>query len=1093
MRIEQKATLTVGLIVTLLCLAFLYQGISQHNQTIDQLMERTASQIDQNVTAAKNFSFDGYEKRIQTLLSVQNKAITAFIARDRKALYQSALPAFNQLRAENSYFEILHFHLPDGTTLLRMHDPDHYGDNLLDSRPMIRAMHQQQKMMTGCEIGVHGTYYRVIAPIFDGDTYVGAVEFGISMNLVADYLRRHLEIPSASLLDLGELPDASSFAGSKRLHRGDLLIDAPADSLFSHLPDLHNLGAVTHLRTISIDDHQYVFHIHKLFSDFNGKLFCGIIAVQDISDLINDKNNFLVRTLLFSAILLLLTFLTLHFTFGQMVRAMVQKNRELELAEAKYRSTASFLESLMDSIPDLIFSKDGKGIYRSCNQAFAAFYDMNREDIIGRSDHDLFPPEQADRFVESDERARELGQFRGRQQWQETSLGDRRAMDTIKIPLLDEKGTPQGIIGISRDITAQKLGEESLKNAARQWAITIDASDDIIFLVDLKHRLLRGNLAFSNMAGLTPKEAMGKDIRALIHPPGVNDKSCALCQALEALQDQVLTVEADECCNPLGKPVQATVKVLYNTEQKPISIFYSLHDLSYQRRIENQLRASSDEWERTFHAFPDLITIQDKEMRIIKANDAATHLLAQNDKDLVGQTCYQVFRGQDQPCPNCPGLTTFETGQTSSEIIEHQNLNKVFQVTISPILDRDGQILHLAHVAKDITAQKRLEQELLQAHKMEAIGTLAGGIAHDFNNILTAIIGFAEMAKLNTPPDSPVFDDLKQILKGGRRAADLVRQILTFSRKSDELRPAPISPHLIVKEALKMLGASLPKTLSIHQEIDQDCGLILANPTHIHQIVINLCTNALHAMENEQGTLTVTLGRREFSAEELNGKDECLPGPHIVLSVSDTGCGMAEETLDRIFDPYYTTKEKGRGTGLGLAVIHGIVKEYHGLIQVESTPGQGSTFTVSLPAMADPIFDQDLISTLTPENMATGTERILIIDDEEPILAMQESVLTYLGYQVTCFNDSQQAMQAISEHPDQFDLVITDQTMPKLSGIEIVRQVLTLRPDLPIIICTGYSSVLSERKALDSGARKFLLKPINVEVLAAAVREALDT
>ncbi|MBC8208270.1 MAG: PAS domain-containing protein [Desulfobulbaceae bacterium] len=1097
MRTEVKATLTVGLIVAFLCFSFLFQGISQHNRSIDQLTKDAGDKIDQHVAGAQGFSFSLYDERIQSFIEIHPQITQAFIERDRDQLMLLSGPIFNRLKKENPYFENIQFHLPDGTSFLRVHEPETFGDSIADKRPMVQSVHEEQLPISGCELGLHGNYYRIIVPVFADGIYAGAVEFGISMEMITDHLRRTINLPTASFIDQRWLIQQSLPPiehSNKQISNNRLLINASPDSLFAHIPDMENMESnspIFHVRDLTINDRHYILHIHTLFSDFNGMPYCGIIAAQDITDLVASKRLFLLQTLVTCVGLLLLTLLTLHFTFGKMIRGMAQETERRKDAEKTSHSTTMFLKSLIESIPDLIFSKDQDGVYQVCNRSFTTFFNKSQEAMLGHTDHELFPEEQAKRFIASDREAMEKGLFRSPRLWHQGPDGSQIAMDTIKIPFRNHDGQILGIIGISRNVTDNKKTEDALKNAAKQWATTIDASDDAIFLIDLNQRLLRANKAFYAMTGTAPETTLNTLIQDITHPEG-EKTACALCRAHESKQDTTLIMEADTTGNPMGRPIQATIKVVRDLDDQPVSIFTSLHDLTYQRQIEDQIRSSRDEWERTFHAITDLITIQDSEMRILKANQAARDLLEKDGKSLIGQTCYQAFRGQDLPCPDCPGLTSLTEGKTCSEIIEHKTLNKLFHVTISPIFDPSGKILHLAHVARDITDQKKMEQELFQAHKMDAIGILSGGIAHDFNNILTAIIGFAEIARFNTPPEDPMYEHLEQILQGGRRAADLVKQILTFSRKDDELKPTPLSPHLIIKEALKMLNASLPKTVSIHQEIDQDCGMIMADSTRIHQLIINLCTNAFHAMENEQGTITIKLQRKEVTAEELAGEKECTPGPYIVLTISDTGCGMDEKTRALIFDPYYTTKEMGRGTGLGLSVTLGIIKQYHGLIRVESAPGAGSTFTVYLPALVDPMLDDKSTNILAATNMATGSEQVMLIDDERSILAMQQTVLNYLGYKVTCFNDSEEAMEFFTTHPDQFDLIVTDQTMPKITGIEVIHQVLKLRPHMPIIISTGYSSILHKEEALSIGARIFLRKPVKIEVLAAAVREALD-
>jgi len=411
--------------------------------------------------------------------------------------------------------------------------------------------------------------------------------------------------------------------------------------------------------------------------------------------------------------------------------------------------------------------------------------------------------------------------------------------------------------------------------------------------------------------------------------------------------------------------------------------------------------------------------------------------------------------------------------------------------------DEKRQEKYVVSIGRDISERVRIEMEkahleieLRQAHKMEAIGTLAGGIAHDFNNILTVIYGYSEMGKRFSQGEGRLAEYLEQISKAAQRAKELVQQILTFSRKSEsKLRPMALYP--LVREALQLLRSSIPSTIEIVSDLDPECGAILADPTNIQQIIMNLCTNAVHAMEKESGQLGVILSRRKFTNRRLDAGSAPLSGDFVELCVSDTGQGMGEEILEHIFDPYFTTKEVGKGSGMGLSMVHGIVHGLGGVIKVSSSPGKGSVFRVYLPALDTPSCAEEEESALT-DFLPTGKERILFVDDEEAIVDIHKVFWSELGYGVEVFSDSRQALQAFQSAPGRFDLVITDQTMPHLSGTDMSQQMLSIRPDLPIILCTGYSNVVSEQEALDLGIRQFVMKPVRFHELAKMARVVLD-
>ncbi len=382
----------------------------------------------------------------------------------------------------------------------------------------------------------------------------------------------------------------------------------------------------------------------------------------------------------------------------------------------------------------------------------------------------------------------------------------------------------------------------------------------------------------------------------------------------------------------------------------------------------------------------------------------------------------------------------------------------------------------------------KYERQLQQVLKIQAIGTLAGGIAHDFNNILFPIVGYTELTMDEVPDDSVAHNNLEEVLKAAHRAKDLVQQILTFSRQSG-LERKPVKVHLIIKEALKLLRASIPASIEIINNIDDDCHPVMGDATQIHQVIMNLCTNAYQAMQDKGGTLEVNLSEVDVGYEETVKKIGMQPGKHLQLLVRDEGCGMDAVVLNRIFEPYYTTKEQGKGTGLGLSVIHGIVKNHRGDISVTSSPGKGTTFKVYLPITED----ADIANELAPSNgAAKGNERILLIDDEEQIVSMEQQMLENLGYEVTARTDSTKALEEFSEQPHNFDLVITDMTMPQMTGDELAQKLLDIKPDIPVILCTGFNEDITEEKALAMGIQKFVMKPVIKNDLATTIRTVLD-
>jgi PAS domain S-box-containing protein len=402
-------------------------------------------------------------------------------------------------------------------------------------------------------------------------------------------------------------------------------------------------------------------------------------------------------------------------------------------------------------------------------------------------------------------------------------------------------------------------------------------------------------------------------------------------------------------------------------------------------------------------------------------------------------------------------------------------------------LDPENLSAGVTFTAVDITRDIRAEEQLHQARKMEAIGALAGGIAHDFNNILFPIMGHTELLLEDVPGDSPFRNSLYKIHAASLRARDLVSQILTFSRQ-EKNSPRLLTMQPVVKEVMKMIRATIPAFIQIIQKIDAGCGPVRADPIQIHQIVMNLATNAYHAMEETGGEMRVSLTRADPAPHDLTGADR-KPVSCVCLSISDTGRGMDTITAKKMFDPFFTTKKPGKGTGMGLSVVHGIVTGMNGVIQVTSEPGRGTTVEVYFP-VAPEIPDEETLQV--DDRIPGGTEKILLVDDEPEIVSMEKQMLEGLGYHVSPFTSSVKALERFTTSPDSFDLVITDMAMPWISGDRLAAQLSAIRPDIPVVICTGFSEIMDREKATSLGFKGFLFKPIVMKDLACAIRRALD-
>jgi PAS domain S-box-containing protein len=520
-----------------------------------------------------------------------------------------------------------------------------------------------------------------------------------------------------------------------------------------------------------------------------------------------------------------------------------------------------------------------------------------------------------------------------------------------------------------------------------------------------------------------------------------------------------------------------------NKEDEYISgVFY---DITRQKQTEEEslLLATAVE-----HAAESVI-ISDKSGTIQYVNPAFEQLSGFSREEIVGQN-FRIFRSDRHDEAFYKNMwEVISRGNIWSGYITNRikdNTLREFETKISPVLNKSGEIVFFVSVNRDVTQEKVLKAQLQQAHRMQSIGTLAGGIAHDFNNILSAIIGYTELTVDYLEKGSLPYNNLQEVLEAGNRAKDLINQILTFSRQSEQdLKPLQLK--LIVNDALKLIRATFPSSIEIRTDLQSDAA-ILGDQIKIHQILMNLCTNASHAMLEKGGVLSVSLSEVEIDSDFSVKHFDIKPGSYLKLSVSDTGYGMSPSLMEHIFDPFFTTKGKGQGTGMGLSVVHGIVKSHNGTIHAYSEPGKGSTFNVYLPVIERQL--EQKIRAAKP--IPTGAEHILFVDDEESLINMGKQLLASLGYTVTTRINSREAFELFKTRPNAFDLVITDLTMPNMAGDELASKLMAIRPDIPVILCTGFSTRVTEEKAKTMGIKAFIMKPLIKKDIAETLRQVLD-
>lgn len=648
---------------------------------------------------------------------------------------------------------------------------------------------------------------------------------------------------------------------------------------------------------------------------------------------------------------------------------------------------------------------------------------------------------------------------------------------------------------LEKEIVERKRTEEVLKESEERYRLLAENATDIIWTLGKDMQMTYVSPSVTHLLGFTPKEVMARAIEQIYTPASLEKVQALFTYGFgkdwlkDSIQSKVLELSLI-CKDGNFLPVEGNFSILYSAAGHPQGLLSINRDISERKIAEQNYQTLFQEMLDGF-ALHEIICDNagtPVDYRFLAVNRAFERMTNLKATDVIGRTVLDILPGTERHWIDTYGRVAL-TGKPAYFENTSEDLQKHFIVTA--FRPAQGQF---ACIFADITDQKKaevereyLQSQLMHAQKIEAIGTLAGGIAHDFNNILGAMLGYAEMVREDSPEGSLAARDLDQVLIAGHRAKELVKQILAFSRQTETAK-IPLRPAIIVKEAIKLLRASIPTTIAIKQDIDMQCDLILADPTQIHQILMNLCTNAFHAMEVDGGTLSISLKMKTLSQNELIHEPQLLPGNYVQLSVRDTGAGIEQDIQNKIFDPYFTTKEIGKGTGMGLAIAHGIIKSYGGFITCESQLGEGTVFNITLPVSEENILPEyNLV-----DSIATGTERILLVDDEQMLADMGKTMLERLGYKVTVRMSSMEAFATFRNQPDAFDLVITDQTMPGMTGADLARRILQIQPGLPIILCTGYSSTITEEKALSLGIKGFALKPLTKTNIALLIRKVID-
>jgi PAS domain S-box-containing protein len=652
---------------------------------------------------------------------------------------------------------------------------------------------------------------------------------------------------------------------------------------------------------------------------------------------------------------------------------------------------------------------------------------------------------------------------------------------------------------INRYVSHLRRSEEEARSAWAKYREFVDSANSIIMRRDTAGRITFFNKFAQDFFGFAEEDIIGKNVIGTIVPE-VDESGRNLAQMIAdiAKHPELYTNNENENMRRNGERVWIawTNKPIRDSRGQIAGVLCIGNDITERKRMEEKLKESEEKFSKAFYNAPLLMSLSNADDgTYIELNHKFLQVSGFSREEAIGKTSIQLgCMSQEDRAMLLDALKT-RGGVEGMEFTFITKDKKEVQCLYNAEVITTGSQPRLLSIMQDITERKRAQEEkekletrLSQAQKMEAIGTLAGGIAHDFNNILTGIMGYTEIALLGLSPGrDSVRRNLDEVLKASLRARDLIKQILVFSRMRTDQEYQKVDIAQIIQEALKFLRASLPATIEIRQHIETKTTMVLADPTQIHEVLINLCTNAAHAME-DGGIMEVSLTEVGLTPDIIPLSPDTDEGCYLRLGISDTGHGMDANTLEHIFEPYFTTKEVGKGTGFGLAVVHGIVKRHGGAITVHSSPGVGTTFYVYLPSIGDAhVVDRNMEET-TPE----GSESILFIDDEQVLANLAKEMLEQLGYRVRACTSSVDALNLFRSEPHGFDLIITDYTMPQMTGVDLARQMLLIRPDVPIILCTGYSEKINEVIARETGVREFVMKPFSMRGIATVIRRTLD-
>lgn len=979
MTVKTKAILLVTSVIITLSIFYSAHQISEYDDHIDSLLNNEKHDFHHVFNSTQNFYYSIYTNWLDNFIANNPENIKAFALRDRERLYDLTRPLYERLRRSQPYIYIMHFHLPDGRSFLRMHSPEEYGDDLSRIRPAIQTVHENKKLLTGYEIGLYGAFYRIIQPVFHLGQYVGVVELGVRVEEIIDAMHTRSGIDTAVFFnnDLWQKAKKSTLA---QIRTGGYTIIEEQPVISACLPP----GFVIQPREshhYSADGKHYLILTLEGLSNCFQQPIGGIIAVKDITGQVLEKKSFIVKSLVVTAALAAVCIIFLSVNFQALIGTLedakktqdgliVQLNDEITVrakAEKAMVESERQQRHILNSLPDSILLLDREFTVQWANQAA-----LDRiSDFVGRKCDFCCAggsPTRQDclckksfltgKITRETIHCANLSGRRGETYW-----------EAIAIPQYDASNQLSGTLTVLRDVTKRIQAEEKIKELNRQNSLLLESAGEGIYGVDRNGFTTFMNPAAQRMTGFTEEEMIGKHQHRLLHHTKKDGSP----------------YPEEEC------PILATIR-----DNRPYFV------------------SSEHFWRKDGTSFP-------------------------------------------------------------------------VEYVATPVIE-DSVVIGSVVLFSDITERIMLEKQLLHAQKMEAVGRLTGGIAHDFNNLLTTILGYSELLLMKLEDQKYLQDRVKLIYQAGKMAASLTGQLLAFSRKQ-VLEIKTIHLNSIIDRLAKMLRRLIGENIVLElRYMSSDC-YIRADAGQCEQIIMNLAINAKDAMP-DGGTLAISTEIVEIEEETTNDYDDIPPGNYVLLTVGDSGMGIEADTKKHIFEPFFTTKEQGKGTGLGLATAYGIVKQHNGYIDLESTPGHGTTFRIFFPvAEAGPMDEQELPSGEMPR----GTETILVVDDSASIRQLIKETLTPLGYTVLEANGGEAALKTEAPAGQDIVLLVTDVFMPGMNGKELAQTMKPLHGSLKVLYMSGYTTSGFIRDEIIEQGTHFMQKPLSPVQISRKVRETLDS